>query len=157
MKWILVAVDGSEPAKAAEQHAAELARRLGEGLLLAYVIEPPMVPPEGMLPMTEMLRHHESWALGYLRDEAQALTATGLAVKTELVIGVPAETLARLAESDEVDMVVVSSRGRSAVARLLLGSVATRLSHICTKPLLIVSHRGALTTSAHAALPEPTP
>jgi nucleotide-binding universal stress UspA family protein len=143
MKWILVAVDGSESAKQAQRHAADLARKLGEGLLLAYVVEPPSVPPEGAFPMTEMLNDHEAWARRYLEGEAAALTASGLQVKTELAIGAPAEMLARLAEPPAVDMVVVGSRGRNALARLVLGSVATRLSHICPKPLLIVSQRQA--------------
>jgi len=38
-----------------------------------------------------------------------------------------------------VDLVVVGSRGRAAVARVLLGSVTDRLVHISTKPVL-VSH-----------------
>lgn len=55
--------------------------------------------------------------------------------------GSPAEELARRAERDDVEMVVIGSRGRRVVARLLLGSVADRLAHISPKPVLI--HRTA--------------
>jgi nucleotide-binding universal stress UspA family protein len=38
MKRILVAVDGSEPSRRAAQRAAEMAQRLGLGLLLVHVL-----------------------------------------------------------------------------------------------------------------------
>jgi len=138
MKWILVATDGSEPAQAAERRAAELAQKLGQGLQLVYVVEPPLVPPEGAFPITELLDDHQAWARRLLLEQAQALARPGLEIKTQVVVGSAAESLAQLAEGSEVDLVVVGSRGRNAVARLLLGSVATRLSHLCPKPLLIV-------------------
>jgi len=43
-----------------------------------------------------------------------------------------------MATGCDVDLVVVGHRGRGALARLLLGSVADRLVQICPKPVLIV-------------------
>jgi nucleotide-binding universal stress UspA family protein len=51
--------------------------------------------------------------------------------------GPVAERLAEVAEQDGYDLVVVGSRGRNAVARMFLGSVADRLVHICKKPVLV--------------------
>ena len=51
--------------------------------------------------------------------------------------GPAAERIAEVAERDNYDLVVVGSRGRNAVARLFLGSVADRLVHICKKPVLV--------------------
>lgn len=50
----------------------------------------------------------------------------------------PAEALAELAREPDVDLVVVGHRGRSAMARALLGSVADRLVQISPKPVLVV-------------------
>ena len=61
----------------------------------------------------------------------------GQLVKGMVVEGPPAERIAELAEADGYDLVVVGSRGRNAVARLFLGSVADRLVHICKKPVLV--------------------
>ena len=44
----------------------------------------------------------------------------------------------RYAQSGDVEMVVVGHRGRGAIKRMLLGSVADRLVQICPKPGLIV-------------------
>lgn len=51
--------------------------------------------------------------------------------------GPVAERLAEVAEQDGFDLVVVGSRGRNAVVRMFLGSVADRLVHICKKPVLV--------------------
>jgi nucleotide-binding universal stress UspA family protein len=51
--------------------------------------------------------------------------------------GSPAETLADTAERLGFEVVVVGSRGRGTVARMLLGSVADRLVHICKKPVIV--------------------
>ena len=127
----------SSSAQKAERQAADLAKRVGDGLLLMYVVEPPMLPPEA-LPLTERVASLETWAKGYLHDEARSLSSPSLEVRTEVAIGAAAEILAMTAARDDIEFVVVGSRGRNAVARLLLGSVASSLSHLCPKPLLIV-------------------
>jgi len=62
----------------------------------------------------------------------------GRAAETIVEKGAPAETLAALAAAGDVDLVVVGHRGRNAVARALMGSVADRLVQICSKPVLVV-------------------
>jgi nucleotide-binding universal stress UspA family protein len=59
-------------------------------------------------------------------------------VETRFESGGPAEVLAELARTEKVDLVVVGHRGRGAVARLLLGSVADRLTQISPRPVLVV-------------------
>jgi nucleotide-binding universal stress UspA family protein len=59
-------------------------------------------------------------------------------VETIVEPGAPAETLAELAKAGEVDLVVVGHRGRNALSRALMGSVADRLVQICSKPVLVV-------------------
>jgi nucleotide-binding universal stress UspA family protein len=46
--------------------------------------------------------------------------------------------LAELAESGNFDLVVVGSKGRGAVSRMLVGSITDRLVHICKRPVLVV-------------------
>ena len=65
------------------------------------------------------------------------LGESGVQADTLVLSGSPAESLAEAALSGEVDLVVVGSRGRGAVARVLLGSVSDRLVHISHKPVLV--------------------
>jgi nucleotide-binding universal stress UspA family protein len=52
--------------------------------------------------------------------------------------GTPAERLTDLAEAEGVDLIVVGSKGRGAVSRMLIGSTSDRLIHISKKPVLVV-------------------
>ena len=70
---------------------------------------------------------------------AQVFKELGNATVSTLELEGPvAESIAKVAEDDGYDLVIVGSRGRNAVARLFLGSVADRLVHICQKPVLVV-------------------
>jgi len=138
MKWVLVAVDGSEPARVAATRAAELATRLGEGLALLYVVEPPSATAGVVTPIVEMVDEHRTWARDYLGGLAQTLKSPALEVRMQISEGSPVEEVCRAAEAPDIDLVAVGSRGLGALERLFLGSVATRLGHSCPKPLLII-------------------
>lgn len=140
MKKILVGVDGSLEAGAAARKAAELAKALGATLTLVYVA--PLHPTQAAevfaaeLSQADVIEHSYIPAL-LLQAEAECRTA-GVATDTTSVTGRAAETLAALAESGEYDLVVVGHRGRGAVERVFLGSVADRLVQISPRPVLVV-------------------
>ncbi len=73
---------------------------------------------------------------------AQTLAAEGAEVLAHVVvpddIDTIARTLADMADSGGFDVVVVGHRGRGAVRRALLGSVADRLVQISNRPVLVV-------------------
>ena len=46
--------------------------------------------------------------------------------------------IAEAAQAEDVDFVVVGSRGRTLVGSILLGGTAHRVVHVCKKPVLIV-------------------
>jgi nucleotide-binding universal stress UspA family protein len=73
-------------------------------------------------------------------DLARVAGDSGLAAeRIELVeaAGDPAERLIELADADDVDLVAAGRRGRSALAALLLGGVATKLLQLAPRPLLL--------------------
>jgi nucleotide-binding universal stress UspA family protein len=55
-----------------------------------------------------------------------------------LGVGDPALAICDRAELADVRMVVMGSRGQGTVARLLLGSVATKVVHTSTRPVVVV-------------------
>jgi nucleotide-binding universal stress UspA family protein len=137
MNRLLVAVDGSEPAQKAARYAADIAARFHARLTLVYVIPHLLLPPDAYgLTVEEIEEEHRTYAEGLLADEVAKLSAPGLTVETQILFGSPAEAIAEAAQ--EGDMVVVGSRGRGAVARVLLGSVSDRLVHISQRPVLVV-------------------
>jgi len=140
MKRILVGVDGSPESKQAAEFAAQLAGPLKTELLLVFVAPRPV--PLGPEPYAQGLAAWElaerEYGHAVLREMAARCAGAGVAVKTSFEAGGPAEELARVAGMEDVDFIVVGHRGRGAVQRLLLGSVADRLAQISSRPVLIV-------------------
>ena len=141
MKRIVVGIDGSQQGWAALASAAQLARSTGAGLQIAHV-SPAATGPLDALDYQAAFASgneaQENYAQGLLREGAARVQDTGVEVSKVSRIGHPAEVLAELAAPADVTMVVVGHRGRNAMARLLIGSVADRLMQIAPKPVLII-------------------
>ena len=141
MKRILAGIDGSAEAAAAAEKAADLAQAVGADLLLVYVVPPRPPPgPETYVQSDEERREliDHGYAAALLREQELRCRRNGLAIDTATRTGPVAETLADMAEAGEFDVVAVGHRGRGAVTRALLGSVADRLVQISHKPVLVV-------------------
>jgi len=137
---ILVGVDGSDPAQRAARRAFSLASRLGESVTLVHVLPPPPVlsEPSVLINVAELERNLYEAGKTVLEKLAAEGRASGVDVSTQLLSGSAAELIAQAAQADDVDMLVVGSRGRTLVGSMLLGGTSHRLAHICKKPVLIV-------------------
>jgi len=140
MKRILVGVDGSSESRAAAGFAARLAEATGAGLILVGIAfeADPLVDPEMKARMRVFEEQEIARMTTMIKAIADEMARPDLAIETLVETGGPAVALAEIASRKDVDMVVVGHRGRSAVKRLLLGSVADRLVQICTKPVTVV-------------------
>jgi len=139
MKRILVGVDGSESSQKAARLAADIALRFGARLTLAYAVAPLLLPPDAYgLTTADATDEHEKFANKVLAMAASRIGEAGIEIDTVVLLGPPAETLADAASAPDVDLVAVGSRGRGAVARVVLGSVSDRVVRICPKPVLVV-------------------
>ena len=137
---IIVGVDGSEPAQRAARRAFAMASRLGDSVSLVHVLPPPPIfsEPAVVLNIAELERRvYESGKAALDKVEAEG-RAAGVSVDTQLLSGPAAEVIAAAAQHEDVDFVVVGSRGRTLVGSILLGGTAYRLAHICKKPVMIV-------------------
>ena len=83
---------------------------------------------------------------GFYRDEAEKVLAPirafiaqqGWQAEFRHRWGSPGELIASEAESGRFDLLVMGSHGHSALANLVLGSVATRVLAQCKTPVLLV-------------------
>ena len=140
MKTILVGMDGSVGSVAAAAKAAELAKSINATLHLVHAVpnivdtpaDPLILGEDFSARRTERGERILREAEGHLRDSAPG------ELQTSLLQGAPAECIARVAEREDVWLVVVGHRDRNAVARKVLGSCADRLLQICPKPVLVV-------------------
>jgi nucleotide-binding universal stress UspA family protein len=138
MRKILVGVDGSPESRKAAEQSADLASAIGAEIVVAYVVNLPV-------PLTPDAPYVEQWdvaerehARELLEEIGAGFVKRGIPVQTVTLSGSPADTLANMASQPDIDLVVVGHRGRGAISRVLLGSVADRLVQISPKPVLIV-------------------
>jgi nucleotide-binding universal stress UspA family protein len=137
---VLVPLDGSELAAQALDCAQAVAGPTSE-LLLYQALSPatPIVPdPSPGSLWAEVMDVTRAEGLAYLENVAAPLRQAGLLVRTAAEFGVPAQQIAACARQQQVDLVVLSSHGRSGVGRWLLGSVADELVRTTPAPLLLL-------------------
>ena len=138
MKRILVGVDGSNESKAAAEYAARLAQATHSALELAYVLPVIVEPPlGGATTISAWQTEQTDHARVLLQELSQSVPRPNTPVETSLLEGGAATRLAEAAQHPDIWLVVVGHRGRGAVQRLLLGSVAGRLTQISPKPVLV--------------------
>ncbi|MEM1597224.1 MAG: universal stress protein [Pyrobaculum sp.] len=124
-KRILVAYDGSDHAKKAVHHAVELAKTFGSAL---YVITVAADPSQVSLDRARKTAE----------EAAKTIASAGLKAEVEVRSGTPATEILNYAEEKEVDLIVMGSRGLSAIQRLVLGSVSQAVASRAKMPVLIV-------------------
>jgi nucleotide-binding universal stress UspA family protein len=149
---VLIGYDGSEVARAAVRHAAELFA--GRPTVLATVWEPGLasvsaglsdtfgagnLPPdlETVEAIDRAQREHASTVAG---DGAEFARSLGLVVDPQAVPdeGDVAETLLGIARERGAAVVVVGSHGISGLRPRLLGSVSRRVVEHCDRPVLVI-------------------
>ena len=140
MRRIVVGVDGSQESRDAAKWAVDIAKATGAKVLVAtsaYALSP-MTSPEVFINTQSWQNEERKLSAKTVEGIAAAVSRNGVAIETFVGSGTAAEMLADLARAADVDLVVVGHRGRGAVARMLLGSVADRLVQISPKPVLVV-------------------
>ena len=143
LQRIEAAVDFSESSRVAVAHAAELARRLRAELTLVHV-HPPLPVDDPLLPGSKgsaSIAATEEKLEGWRRDAERDVEAP---VRAKLLFGEPVAEVLRQAELGACDLLVVGTRARPLVPRLLLGSVAERLVREAPCPVLVAHDRRAL-------------
>jgi nucleotide-binding universal stress UspA family protein len=139
MRKILAAVDGSDPGLRAAQYASNVAATYTAELTLVHSVESyPILPGDFPLSYRELEVLREKQGRELLKDIAAKLETPQLRIGTRLVHGSPAEAITHLAKEEGYDLVVVGSKGRNAMSRVLVGSVTDRLVHLCEAAVLVV-------------------
>lgn len=134
---VVVGVDGSEASKKAIAFAAAEASRRSVPLIAVYAWMPPLTPGLEYLWSEELVESQRAAA-----EEAIAIGVAGLSerypdleVRREIVQAPPVSALVQAAEGAE--MVVVGSRGRGGISRLLLGSVSHGVLQALPCPVVV--------------------
>jgi nucleotide-binding universal stress UspA family protein len=142
---ILIPLDGSALANQALVHARILAASLRAELVLFRAVEE--------VGMAVVRSHNAQLALELDLDRQPALLKQARKelektiellemrdLKPQVVVemGEPAEAIVNYARANPIDLIVMSTHGRSGLARLVYGSVAEKLLHLAPCPVLLI-------------------
>ncbi len=138
---IAVGVDGSDQSRHAAAIAVEIARTHGATVTLIAVVRPPEgwwgvvgAPPTAGSIATALADAQQD----VLDTTIAALDLEGVSLDTEAEIGEPAASLVDACHRLDADLLVVGRRGAGLMERLVMGSVADRVSRAAPCPVLIV-------------------
>lgn len=145
-KKILVPLDGSELAEQVLPQVTEMALCAGaevvlvrvpvynyEGLGMASTM-PGAMPPQLIQAAPETRKQVEA----YLARVRKELEERELAVSTIIQDGLPADVILACAEKEKVDLIAMSTHGRTGLGRMVFGSVADQVLRGAKVPVLLV-------------------
>lgn len=143
LRRILLPTDFSGCANYALPYAAAVARATKATIICVYVVEPvaPAVGLSGLaepLPIADISEQLEDSAERELPRLAECEECTGLDMEEVIVHGDAAAEIVRVAAEREVDLIVISSHGRTGLGRIIFGSTAEAVVRHASCPVLVV-------------------
>lgn len=143
---ILIPTDGSKAAQKAAIYAVDLAKQLKASVIALSVVDTRSFMGQ-TVPAGKTSRHVIEPIEDYLREAAEGYAGeiiklcdkNGVQSKTVITAGHPVEAIVKEAARAKVNLIVMGSHGKSALAAAVLGSVTYGVIHKDTKiPVLIV-------------------
>jgi nucleotide-binding universal stress UspA family protein len=143
MQSILVPTDFSPAAGYGMRKAAELARETGAKVTVCHVLDPSPLAPYATRGDASTQLSAEQDVEKAIHEALTEVVRTHFAdveeTKTALIISSnAAEGICHYAEKEDIDMIVLSTHGRTGLAHLLIGSVAERVVRLASCPVLTV-------------------
>ncbi|MCU4182877.1 universal stress protein [Acidiferrimicrobium sp. IK] len=136
MERILVAVDGSANGQRALDWGILLARQFGAEVVAVHAVGL-LTHLGGGAPMPSQ-GHRDEIRKAFETEWCQSLAEAGVPHRTVLADGAPVPVILGTAENEEVDVIVIGSRGVGGFPELLLGSTSHQVAEHTHRPVLIV-------------------
>ncbi|MBI4294688.1 MAG: universal stress protein [Chloroflexi bacterium] len=149
LEKILVPLDGSDLGEAALPYVTDLANGLGCEVVLLRVEAPiaEVIATHGeAVALDPKLVAQQRAALAaqvnsYLARITAGLQAKGIKVSSEMREGLPANEIIAFSERNAIDLIAMSTHGRTGFSRWVYGSVTDKVLHSTETPLLVIRPR----------------
>lgn len=145
---IVAATDFSEDSSLALTYAQELALKFSAEVVLLHVdqpLAPVMVSPDlgpamDVGAMSRIAEEQRLIAQRELDKIVQRLRDDGIKAKSLLKVGSPFLEILRASQTENADLIVLGTHGRTGLAHVLMGSVAERVVQKAAVPVLTIRH-----------------
>jgi nucleotide-binding universal stress UspA family protein len=138
---ILVPIDFSVHARNALQYAITFAEKFRAALRLVYVVEPTIYPADlgfGQVVLPEIEDELAEKGKGELEGIIKSDIGKRCAASATVRTGKPHQEILLEAEEQNVDMIIVATRGHTGVEHMLFGSTAERIIRNARVPVLTI-------------------
>ena len=135
MSTIVVGYDSSDCGKQALDRAVELAKSLGDQVVVVFGYAPPGIWGGEIAEHEEAIEELGEKLTAEARERA---AARGITAEVAMVPKRGAEALVEVADEREARMIVVGSYGDPPLKGMILGSTPNKLLHIADRPVLVV-------------------
>ena len=145
-RTLLVPLDGSKFAESVLPHVETLAKQRGAELanvILIRVVEEPFITsdypePDWYEHIRKIKEHFKKEAEDYLAGIQKRLAAAGLVVRSEVLMGKPADEIISYAHKNHPNLVFMATHGNSLMSRWEYGSVANKVLYGISSPIFMV-------------------
>lgn len=138
---ILVAIDGSPQSQAALERLAEKFEYFLDTPRLTLIYVHPPVPYKAAAAWVgheAVEKYYKEESESALAGAASYLTSRGIPFRSERRVGDPAEEIVKFAGDEQFDMIAMGTHGHTALANLVMGSVATKVVAASRVPVLLI-------------------
>ncbi|OGV00554.1 MAG: stress protein UspA, partial [Ignavibacteria bacterium RIFOXYA2_FULL_37_17] len=125
IKKILVPIDFSDYSKSSLKYAVNFARNFNASLILVYVIEPVIYPPDfsmGQIAIPTAGLEMDKRAKEELDKLAQKEISSDVNVRKIIKTGKPFVEIIETASEENVDLIIIATHGHTGVEQILFGS-----------------------------------
>jgi nucleotide-binding universal stress UspA family protein len=146
-KQVLIATDFSDASERAFAYAIAIARRYSSALSVMHAIPPEPREQIPLEPLPKELNRRRLEAEDKMKQLGETARMSGLKPHLLLERGPVWDVIASAIERENVDLLVLGTRGRSGLQKLALGSVAEEVLRLAPCPVLTIGPHAALADS----------
>ncbi len=140
LKKILCPIDFSEHSLTALKIADEMAKAFHAELFLVHIITPiPSVPTPPHPLVFDIPKYQDSLEINSkksLEDIAKNRISSGIKVHRIVALGDPSTEIIKIADENDVNLIVVATHGRTGLKHMIFGSVAEKIIRHASCPVL---------------------
>lgn len=136
---IIAPIDGSKEAKKAARKAIYMAKHLGLEVIALYVVDTSLLakfPAPEEVTSFDMDKFLKKEGLDALDEVEEMGKEMGVKVEKKMAEGIPDQEIIGMAHQN--DLIVMGSKGMTALDRILIGSVSEKVMHHAPCPVMIV-------------------